>query len=82
MTVLEGKFEITSLTETLSLHGSHLQVSIADENRQVTGGQLKEGSLINTPAEIIIGVLPGFEFGREWDDATGFEELKIDSGGK
>ncbi|MEP7127536.1 MAG: PPC domain-containing DNA-binding protein [Chitinophagales bacterium] len=77
ITFLKEKFEIISLVGTLSKHGSHLHIAVADENGKVIGGHLKEGSLVNTTAEIVVGVLSGFEFQRNWDDATGFKELTI-----
>ncbi|MEO6167387.1 MAG: DUF296 domain-containing protein [Chitinophagales bacterium] len=77
--MLKGKFEILSLVYTLSKHGSHLHIKVGDENGNVTGGHLKTGSLVNTTAEIIIGLSPNHEFRREWDAVTGFNELKLDT---
>lgn len=77
--LLKGKFEILSLIGTLSRHGSHLHITVGDEDGKVTGGHLKTGSLVNTTAEIIIGILPNHEFRREWDAVTGYNELKIDN---
>src|SRR4051812_17103933 len=39
---LIGKFEIVSLTGTLSTSGSHVHISISDETGRTFGGQLKE----------------------------------------
>ncbi|WP_321392273.1 PPC domain-containing DNA-binding protein [uncultured Desulfuromusa sp.] len=78
-TDLEGKFEIVSLTGTLSQHGSHIHISIADGEGQTLGGHLLEGCRIYTTAEIVIGVLPKVNFTREFDPETGFEELSIGS---
>jgi len=76
-TELEGKFEIVSLTGTLSRHGSHYHLSIADGEGRTLGAHLLEGCLIYTTAEIVIGELPGISFLREMDSATGYEELYI-----
>lgn len=76
-TVYEGKFEIVSLTGTLSQSGSHYHMAIADHNGRTLGGHVLEGCLIYTTAEIIIGVLPGLRFRRELDEATGYNELSI-----
>lgn len=74
---LDGKFEIVSLTGTLSKYGSHYHLSIADGEGRTLGAHLLEGCLIYTTAEIVIGVLPGVSFLREIDNATGYDELYI-----
>ncbi len=79
---LTGKFEIVSLTGTLSEAGSHLHISISDGTGKTVGGHLKEGSLIYTTAEIVIGLLTDLEFTREVDSMYGYKELFIRSGGK
>ena len=71
------KFEIVSLKGTLSLAKTHIHLALADEKGHVIGGHLKEGSLIYSTAEIIIGESKKFEFLREFDKETGFEELVI-----
>jgi len=76
--IITGKFEIISLSGTLSTHGSHLHIAIADEFGEITGGHLKEGSLVNTTVEMVIGILAEYEFKREQDETYGYKELKID----
>lgn len=76
---LDGKFEIVSLTGTLSRYGSHYHISLSDGEGRTLGAHLLEGCLIYTTAEIVIGVLPGVSFLREMDRATGYEELYIRS---
>jgi predicted DNA-binding protein with PD1-like motif len=76
-TVLEGKFEIVSLTGTFSRHGSHYHVAVSDGEGRAFGGHLLPGCLIYTTAEIVVGVLPGLLFGRELDPDTGYPELVI-----
>ncbi len=41
------------------------------------GGHLCAGSLVRTTAELVIGLLPEFQFRRELDPATGYAELRI-----
>ncbi len=74
---LNGKFEIVSLSGTLAESGSHLHISISDGNGKTIGGHLKEGSIIYTTAEIVIGILTDLEFTREVDSTYGFKELFI-----
>ena len=73
--------EIISLTGTIaSFGGSHLHIAVANSKGQVIGGHLKEGSLVRTTAEIVIGVLEGYAFHREIDPDTGYAELVINQG--
>ncbi len=76
-TIFKRKFEIVSLSGTLSKHGSHLHLAISDSMGQTIGGHLMEGCLIYTTAEIVIGVLPDLRFLREQDQASGYRELAI-----
>lgn len=77
-TRVERKLEIVSLAGTLSQHGCHLHIAVADEQGQVLGGHLMQGSLVRTTAEIVLGIVPDVSFRREHDPLTGYEELKID----
>jgi predicted DNA-binding protein with PD1-like motif len=74
---LIGKFEIISLTGTIAASGSHLHIAISDGTGKMTGGHLKEGSIVYTTAEIVIGVLPEVKFSRETDETYGFKELVV-----
>lgn len=76
---LRGHFEIVSLSGTLSPDGSHLHISVADGAGKMTGGHLMAGSEVYTTAEIVIGVLEEWEFSRELDERTGYEELAVQS---
>lgn len=71
-----GKFEIVSITGTVSQNGSHLHIAVADHTGSVIGGHLLNGNTIFTTCEIVILNLPEQEFKREFDDSTGFNELK------
>ncbi|MGZ3727371.1 MAG: PPC domain-containing DNA-binding protein [Pseudobdellovibrio sp.] len=76
--VLTGHFEIVSLSGTLSsTGGSHLHMSISDEEGKTTGGHLTEGSVIYTTLEVAIGELTDVEFTREIDKVTTYKELKV-----
>ncbi len=41
------------------------------------GGHLCAGSLVRTTAELVLALLPEWQFSRELDSATGFQELQI-----
>lgn len=76
-TVYSDKFEIVSLTGILSCYGSHYHMALADGNGQTIGGHVLKGCLIYTTAELVLGILPDLQFKREYDAATGYNELAI-----
>ena len=74
----DARYEIVSLTGTLSSNGSHFHISIADEVGSVIGGHVSYGCLVNTTAEIILVSLDDeYELTREFDEATEYNELVI-----
>jgi len=74
---LEERFEIVSLTGTVSRHGCHLHMALSDYQGNVVGGHVLDGCVIYTTAEIILGECVGHVFTREMDDETGFDELVV-----
>lgn len=74
---LTEKFEIVSATGTLSDSGCHIHISAADNTGKVIGGHLLDQNRIFTTCELVILQLENFEFKRELDPATGFNELKV-----
>lgn len=72
------KHEIVSLVGTLSKNGSHLHIAISDKEGHVIGGHLRDGYIISTTAEIVIGEIKTLVFKRLPDEETGFEELAIE----
>jgi predicted DNA-binding protein with PD1-like motif len=73
----EDKFEIVSLVGTISAQDAHLHISISDSSGQTVGGHLLEGCRIYTTAEIVIGVVENVQFTREYDPASGYNELVV-----
>ena len=76
-TTIRGDLEILSLSGTLSADGAHLHIAVADSKGAVIGGHLCAGSQVRTTAELVIGLLPEWQFRRERDPATGYAELAI-----
>lgn len=74
---VQGHFEIVSITGTVSVNGSHLHLSISDEQGQTIGGHLVPGCIIYTTAEIILGVFPELEYRRELCSDSGYDELVV-----
>ena len=76
-TTILGELEILSLSGTLSADGAHLHIAVANSKGAVIGGHLCAGSQVRTTAELVIGLLPEWQFRRERDPATGYAELAI-----
>ncbi len=76
-TVLDGKFEIVSLSGTVSRHGSHLHLCAARPDGRTIGGHLLAGATVYTTAEIVLGAMPDYVFTREQDGSTPWRELQI-----
>ena len=74
---LQERFEIVSLTSTVSRHGCHLHMALADHQGNVVGGHVLEGCEVFTTAEIVIGECVNHVFSREHDEETGFDELVV-----
>jgi uncharacterized protein len=76
-TDVHGPLELLMLSGTLSADGAHLHGSVADAQGAVRGGHIMPGCTVRTTAEVVIALLPGWEFRRELDAATGFKELSV-----
>lgn len=76
---LKDDFEITSLVGTVSINGVHLHIGVSDKEGNGFGGHLKGGTVIHPTAEIVIGVDETAVYTREFDEETGFPELRIQS---
>ena len=74
---IDKDYEIVSITGTLSMDGCHIHISLSDVDLNVIGGHLKDGCLVNVTAEIVLGEFEDYEFGREFDESTGYKELTI-----
>ena len=70
-------FEIVSATGTLSIHGSHLHISMSDGEGKTIGGHLVSGCRVYTTAEIVIAVFDDQIYKREFAEDSGYEELVV-----
>jgi uncharacterized protein len=75
--MLNGHFEIVSLVGILSKNGSHIHISVSDSTGRTIGGHLGDDSHIYTTAEIVLGVMPDYDFVREPDPTFGYKELVV-----
>ena len=73
----EGPFEIVSITGTVSIHGSHIHISISDGDGRTIGGHFESGCQIYTTAEIVIAVFNDVIYRRELAEDSGYEELVV-----
>lgn len=75
--MFDGHYEIVSITGTVSIHGSHLHLSVAGEDGRTIGGHLESGCRIYTTAEIVLAVFEDVVFKREFAEDSGYEELVV-----
>ena len=68
--------EIVSFSGTVSLNGSHLHISLGDEQGDVFGGHLVKAT-VNTTCELVIAELEELVFSRPMDEQTGYGELFV-----
>jgi predicted DNA-binding protein with PD1-like motif len=82
---LTGDMEILSLSGTVAFNGtgegarssSHLHMALSTATGEVLGGHVAPGCTVRTTAEVLLALLPEWEFSREPDAATGYLELQI-----
>jgi predicted DNA-binding protein with PD1-like motif len=80
LTNYEGFFEIVSITGLVSIHGSHVHLSVSDGDGKTVGGHLVSGSKIYTTAEVVILAFDNVIYKREFAEESGYEELVVYSG--
>ncbi len=74
-TRISGPLELLTLSGTFSAQGPHLHASVSRADGSVCGGHLLPGCTVRTTAEVVLALLPGWQFSRQLDAATGFAEL-------
>lgn len=72
-----GHFEIVSLSGTVSRHGSHLHLAVANETGRTIGGHLMDHNLVYTTAEIVLVESRDHVFTRAEDGTTPWKELQV-----
>ena len=75
--LVQGPFEIVSLTGTISIHGTHLHLCMSDSSGNTIGGHLLPESLVYTTAEIVLGECKDLVFRRANDGSTPWLELQV-----
>jgi predicted DNA-binding protein with PD1-like motif len=54
-----------------------MHMAISTATGQVLGGHVAPGSIVLTTAEVLLALLPDWQFTREPDAATGYDELVV-----
>ena len=80
-TRLMGEMEILTLSGTVAADSgktsSHVHMAISTSTGQVLGGHVAPGCIVLTTAEVLLALLPDWQFSREPDTQTGYDELVI-----
>jgi predicted DNA-binding protein with PD1-like motif len=81
-TRLTGEMEILTLSGTVAVAddgktSSHMHMAISTVTGQVMGGHVAPGCIVRTTAEVLLALLPDWQFTREPDAATGYDELVV-----
>jgi predicted DNA-binding protein with PD1-like motif len=80
-TRLTGGMEILTLSGTVAVDGgktsSHMHMAISTATGQVLGGHVAPGCIVLTTAEVLLALLPDWQFSREPDAQTGYDELVV-----
>ncbi|MDI1275424.1 PPC domain-containing DNA-binding protein [Polaromonas sp.] len=87
---LTGDMEILSLSGTVAFNGtgqgarssSHIHMALSTATGDVVGGHVAPGCTVRTTAEVLLALLPEWEFSRAPDAATGYDELQITPAGR
>jgi uncharacterized protein len=72
-----GDVEILTLSGTIAPNASHLHATLSTAGGEVFGGHVAYGCVVRTTAEVLLALLQEWEFAREPDTATGYDELTI-----
>ncbi|HZE92304.1 MAG TPA: PPC domain-containing DNA-binding protein [Rhizobacter sp.] len=76
-THLGADLELLTLAGTLGSGGSHLHASLSTAAGQVVGGHVAPGCIVRTTAEVLLALLPEWDFARAPDARTGHAELVV-----
>lgn len=77
LTTIAGDTEILTLSGSIARNASHLHASVSNAQGVITGGHVAYGCTVRTTAEVLLALLPEWDFSREPDAATGCDELVV-----
>lgn len=67
--------EVCALTGTVSMHGMHLHLSVADCDGHMLGGHMLDGCLVRTTLELVVQEVAEVTILRIKEEQTGYDEL-------
>mgnify|MGYP003383734472 CR=1 FL=1 len=67
--------EVLFLSGTLSIHGMHLHLSVADRDGKMLGGHMLDGCIVRTTLELTVQLIDGLRMLRVKDEQSGYDEL-------
>ena len=81
-TRLTESMEVLTLSGTVAVAddgktSSHMHIAISTATGQVLGGHVAPGCTVLTTAEVLLALLPDWQFTREPDAGTGYDELVV-----
>jgi predicted DNA-binding protein with PD1-like motif len=82
ITRIDTDTEVLTLSGTIDPSGSHLHLCASDDQGRVVGGHAGYGCTVRTTAEVLLTMLPAWQFSREPDADTGYDELVIRRSGE
>ncbi|XP_063240335.1 bifunctional protein GlmU-like [Bacillus rossius redtenbacheri] len=74
---LQQCFEIVSLVGTVCRDGAHLHATLGTSDGTTVSGHVVGDLVVQTTAEIVLGVAEGARFNRVFDPSTKFSELVV-----
>ncbi len=76
-----GDMEMLSLAGSITFDGahssSHLHMALSTASGEVFGGHVMPGCTVRTTAEVLLALLPAWDFSRAPDAMTGYQELVV-----
>jgi predicted DNA-binding protein with PD1-like motif len=75
--MVPGPLEIISIAGSITPDGAHLHMAVSDSAGRVSGGHVGYGNIVRTTVEAVLVLLPAWSLTREFDAATGFQELMV-----
>lgn len=67
--------EIVAFSGTLSRHGAHLHIAVADREGAMLGGHVLPGCLVRTTLELVVQEITAVRMLRTKDEVTTYDEL-------
>jgi len=77
-TLWQGHFEVVSLSGYLAASEFHLHMAVSDGEGRTIGGHVMEGNRVYTTLVVALEEHAAFRYRREFDPASGYDELKIE----